>query len=97
MLSSRENWNSYYGFLFAAIGSTVGIGNIWRFPYIVGTNGGGAFLTIYLIVIFTFGLSFMVLEFLVGRYYQTSIISSLMRIKNKFKFIGIFMVIITFP
>jgi len=96
VLRTRENWNSYYGFLFAAIGAAVGIGNIWRFPYIVGTNGGGAFLITYIIVIFTFGLSFMFLEFLVGRYYQTSIISSLMSIKNKFKFIGIFMVVITF-
>jgi len=55
----REHWQSYYGFLFAVIGSAVGIGNIWRFPYLVGTNGGGAFLVPYLLVMVSFGLAFM--------------------------------------
>ncbi len=83
--ANRENWGSYMGFVFAAVGSAVGIGNIWRFPYIVGENGGGAFLITYLIIIFTFGLSFMTLELAIGRYYKTSIITALSNIRKKFK------------
>ncbi len=95
MLDEREHWGSYAGFIFASIGSAVGIGNIWRFPYIVGTNGGGAFLIPYAIIMIVFGLSFMILEFAVGRYYQTSIIECLGKIKHQFKWVGLFTVIIS--
>jgi neurotransmitter:Na+ symporter, NSS family len=94
--ATRENWGSYSGFVFAAIASAVGIGNIWRFPYIVGENGGGAFLITYLIIIFTFGLSFMTLELAVGRYYKTSIITALSNIRKKFKWVGALIVSVTF-
>lgn len=95
-VSGREKWGSYSGFIFAAVGSAVGIGNIWRFPYVTGENGGGAFLAIYLIVVFTFGLSFMVLELLLGRYYQTSVISALKSIRKRFAWVGAAMVAVTF-
>lgn len=95
-VQGREKWGSYGGFLFAAIGSAVGIGNIWRFPYVAGENGGGAFLGIHLIVVFTFGLSFMVLEFALGRYYQTSVIVALQKIKKRFAWVGVAMVAVTF-
>jgi NSS family neurotransmitter:Na+ symporter len=84
------------GFILASVGSAVGIGNIWRFPYLVGTNGGGAFLLPYIIILATFGLALMILEFAVGRYYQTSIIGSLAKIGKQFKWVGVFIVIITF-
>lgn len=93
---ARERWGSYAGFLFAAIGSAIGIGNIWRFPYLVGSNGGGTFLLTYLLVVFTFGLAFMVLELLIGRYYQTSIVSALASIRKRFRWVGILMVAVTF-
>jgi NSS family neurotransmitter:Na+ symporter len=92
----REHWNSNVGFILASVGSAVGIGNIWRFPYLVGTNGGGAFLLPYVIILITFGLALMILEFAVGRYYQTSIIGCLAKIKNRFKWIGVFTVLVTF-
>ena len=92
----REQWTSNLGFIFAAIGSAVGIGNIWRFPYIVGTNGGGAFLLIYVIVLFTFGLAFMILELAVGRYYQTSILSAFEKIRKRFKWFALVTVGTTF-
>lgn len=95
-VSGREKWGSYSGFIFAAVGSAVGIGNIWRFPYVTGENGGGAFLAIYLVVVFTFGLSFMVLELLLGRYYQTSVISALKGIRSRFAWVGAVMVAVTF-
>ncbi len=50
----REKWSSSIGFILASIGSAVGIGNIWRFPYMVGENGGGAFLIPYLIAVFLY-------------------------------------------
>jgi len=74
-MKQREHWGSNIGFIMASIGSAVGLGNIWRFPYIVGENGGGAFLVPYVIITICFGLAFMLLEFAVGRKYQTSIIS----------------------
>ena len=84
------------GFIFAGIGSAVGIGNIWRFPYIVGTNGGGGFLVPYLIIMFSFGLALMILEFVVGRHYQTSVITSFERIRKRFKWLGIVLVATAF-
>jgi NSS family neurotransmitter:Na+ symporter len=64
---ARENWGSRFGFLMAAAGSAVGLGNIWRFPYLTGMNGGGAFIVIYLGCILFVGLSIMLAEFAVGR------------------------------
>jgi len=63
----RENWGTRFGFLMAAAGSAVGLGNIWRFPYLTGENGGSAFIIIYLISILVVGLSIMIAEFAVGR------------------------------
>jgi len=66
-MNSREHWGSRFGFIMAAAGSAVGLGNIWRFPYTTGQNGGGAFLLIYLGIILAFGISLVVAEMLVGR------------------------------
>lgn len=63
----RENWRSRFGFIMAAAGSAVGLGNVWRFPYLTGDNGGGAFIVIYLMCIIFVGLSIMIAEFAVGR------------------------------
>jgi NSS family neurotransmitter:Na+ symporter len=63
----RENWKSRFGFIMAAAGSAIGLGNIWRFPWLVGENGGGAFIVIYLCVVALIGLCIMTAEFAVGR------------------------------
>ena len=55
--NQRGFWGSRLGFILAASGSAIGLGNVWKFPYIVGENGGGAFVLIYLICIFIIGLS----------------------------------------
>ena len=55
-MNNREQWGSRTGFILAAAGSAVGLGNIWKFPYIAGENGGAAFLFIYLICIVAIGL-----------------------------------------
>ncbi|MDD5582900.1 MAG: sodium-dependent transporter [Candidatus Marinimicrobia bacterium] len=67
MAAKRENWGSHIGFVFAAAGSAIGLGNIWKFPYLAGKNGGAAFILIYLISVFFIGLSLMIAEILIGR------------------------------
>lgn len=63
----REHWASRIGFIFAAAGSAVGLGNVWRFPYVAGENGGGVFLIVYLAIVFTLGISIMIAELVIGR------------------------------
>lgn len=68
--SGREHWSGGLGFVLAAAGSAVGLGNIWKFPYITGENGGGAFVLIYLICILIIGLPVMICEITLGRHTQ---------------------------
>ena len=65
--NKRGFWGSRMGFVLAASGSAIGLGNVWKFPYIVGENGGGAFVLIYLVCIFVVGLPIMLAEFTLGR------------------------------
>jgi neurotransmitter:Na+ symporter, NSS family len=65
--ATRENWGSKLGFILAAAGSAIGLGNIWRFPYVLGENGGFAFLLIYLICVILIGLPIMGAEMVIGR------------------------------
>lgn len=66
-MSQREVWNSKIGFILAAAGSAVGLGNIWKFPYITGVHGGGAFVLVYLIAIVFVGLPIMIAEIYIGK------------------------------
>ncbi|WP_122902496.1 sodium-dependent transporter [Acinetobacter sp. B51(2017)] len=70
MTDTRENWSARSGFIIAAIGSAVGLGNIWRFPYVAYENGGGAFLIPYLIAIFAAGLPLLFLDYAVGHKFR---------------------------
>jgi len=63
----RENWGSRFGFIMATAGFAVGMGNIWRFPYIVGENGGGAFIIVYLILTAIIGIPLLTAEISLGR------------------------------
>ncbi len=65
--SKRDSFGSRLGVIAAAAGSAVGLGNIWRFPYILGENGGGAFLIIYLVIVFSIGIPVMMSELVIGR------------------------------
>jgi NSS family neurotransmitter:Na+ symporter len=69
---SRAQWATRIGFILAAAGSAVGLGNIWKFPYIAGVNGGGAFVLIYLVAIALIGFPIMIAELLLGRNTQAS-------------------------
>lgn len=66
--SARGEWGSKMGFILAAAGSAIGLGNIWRFPYVTGKNGGAAFLIIYLVCIVLIGVPVMLAELTIGRY-----------------------------
>ncbi|MFZ2286611.1 MAG: sodium-dependent transporter [Bacteroidales bacterium] len=65
--TKRDSFGSRLGVIMAAAGSAVGLGNIWRFPYILGENGGGAFLIIYLVIVFSIGIPVMMSELVIGR------------------------------
>lgn len=64
----RENWSSHLGFILAAAGSAVGLGNIWKFPYMTGENGGGAFVLLYLLCVAIVGIPVMICEISLGRH-----------------------------
>ena len=68
----HENWSSKSIFLLAAIGAAVGLGNIWRFPYMAGTNGGGAFVIIYLLAVILIAIPVLIAETMIGRNGQMS-------------------------
>ena len=71
-LKQRSHWGSRVGFILAAAGAAVGLGNIWKFPYVTGENGGGIFVLVYLACVFLVGLPIMIAEILVGRTTQSS-------------------------
>lgn len=75
-MNTRETWGSRYGFLLAAVASAVGLGNIWRFPYITGEYGGGAFLLVYLLCVLLIGLPTMIAEFSIGKKGQSDAVGS---------------------
>ncbi|MDH3455336.1 MAG: sodium-dependent transporter, partial [Gemmatimonadota bacterium] len=64
----RSTWGSRFGFILAASGSAIGLGNIWRFPYVVGENGGAVFVVIYLAFVFLIGAPVMLAELTLGRH-----------------------------
>ncbi|MVB10512.1 Sodium:neurotransmitter symporter family protein [Caprobacter fermentans] len=84
----REQWGSRWGFVLAAVGSAIGLGNIWRFPYVAYKNGGGAFLIPYMFALLTTGLSFVALEFVIGKKYRGSAPLSYFRINRRMEFVG---------
>ncbi len=67
MENKRESWGSKTGFILAAAGSAIGLGNIWKFPYIAGENGGASFVIVYLVCIAVIGLPVLIAEILIGR------------------------------
>lgn len=85
---AREVWNTRVGFILAAIGSAVGLGNIWRFSYTCYENGGGAFLIPYFFALLTAGIPLMILEFGLGSKFRGSAPMSLKRAKKSFEWIG---------
>lgn len=74
--NQRGQWASNIGFILAAAGSAVGLGNIWKFPYLAGANGGGAFVVLYLLMIVVIGFVIMLGEMAIGRKTQLSAVGA---------------------
>lgn len=85
----KENFGSKLGFILAAAGSAVGLGNIWRFPYLAAKYGGGIFLLVYLVLACTFGFSLMVTEIALGRKTGKSVIGAYKEVNSKFSGLGL--------
>ena len=65
--TKHENWTSRFAFLMAAVGAAVGLGNIWKFPYVVGVSGGGAFVLVYLGCVLFIAIPILIAELWIGR------------------------------
>lgn len=89
MTNNRSNFTSKIGFILAAAGSAVGLGNIWRFPYLVAQYGGGTFLLCYIILAVTFGFALMTAEIALGRKTRLSAIGAFSTLNKKYRFIGV--------
>ena len=88
-MKERSSFSGRLGFVLAAAGSAVGLGNIWRFPYLAAKYGGGIFLLVYVVLVVTFGFSLMVAEIALGRHTRLSAIGAYKKLNKKFGFLGI--------
>jgi len=90
MEAERGQWSSKIGFIFAAAGSAIGLGNIWRFPYVVGENGGAAFVLMYIAFVVIIGLPYMFAELALGRASKKNPVGAIemIRPKSVWKWVG---------
>ncbi len=89
MSEKRSSFTGKIGFVLAAAGSAVGLGNIWRFPYLAAKYGGGVFLLVYLVLAVTFGFALMCAEIAIGRKTGQSAINAYTALNKKFSFLGV--------
>ena len=87
----RATWSNKLAFVLAAAASAVGLGSMWRFPYLAAKYGGGTFLFMYLVFVFTIGIALLLLETAFGRKTGQSSIGAFKAFGKKYAFIGIFM------
>ena len=88
MEQKRNTFSSSIGFVLAAAGSAVGLGNIWRFPYLAAKNGGGLFLVVYIVLALTFGFTLLVSEVAIGRKTKQSCLTAYGKVRNKWGWLG---------
>lgn len=99
MKENRGSWGSNIGFILATAGSAVGLGNLWKFPYLVGKNGGGAFVIVYLFLVVLLGFSLMLAEMAIGRNGKSDAYGSYRKLNKKLGiagFLGIFTCFVIF-
>ena len=89
MEKKTSNFSGQLGFVLAAAGSAVGVGNLWRFPYLAAKDGGGLFLIIYLVLVLTFGFTLLTSDIAIGRKTQKSAIGAYQEMHPKWKFLGV--------
>jgi NSS family neurotransmitter:Na+ symporter len=92
----RAQWGSNFGFIMAAAGSAVGLGNLWKFPYLAGKNGGGVFVLVYLLIVLFIGFTIMLGEMAIGRSTQLSSYNAYKKISKNWAFVGGLGVIVGF-
>ena len=85
---NAHQFKSNFGFLMAAVGSAVGLGNIWGFPYKMGSNGGFNFLIIYLVLAVFIGFAILLGELVIGRYTGKGVVLSYNMLAQKYTFVG---------
>lgn len=81
--NKRGNWSSRFGYIMAAAGFSIGLGNIWRFPYLVGTMGGGAFVLVYIVIIALIGIPLFFMEVSLGRKTQLNPVQGMRKLTKK--------------
>ena len=91
---TRSSWSSQFAFVIAAAASAIGLGNLWRFPYLAAQYGGGTFILVYLILVVTLGFTLMVTEIAIGRYTQQSQLTAYGRLNKKFGPLGLMATIV---
>ena len=89
MEEKRSSFTGKIGFVLAAAGSAVGLGNIWRFPYLAAKYGGGIFLLVYVLLSVTFGFALMIAEISIGRKTKLSPIGAFRALDKRFSFVGV--------
>lgn len=95
-METRSQWGTRAGFILAAVGSAIGLGNIWRFPAVAYENGGGAFFIPYLFALLTAGIPILIMEFTMGHKYRGSAPLTFRRMNKKTEFIGWWGVLVAF-
>ena len=88
MKSKKSNFSGSIGFVLAAAGSAVGVGNIWRFPYLCSKDGGGLFLLIYLVLVLTFGFVLLTTDVAIGRRTKQNALNAYATLHKKWRFLG---------
>ena len=96
MASEKSVWDSNIAFVLAMIGSAVGLGNIWRFPNVLYSNGGGSFMIPYIVSLFILGISFVLVEYAVGFKFKTSLSKIFFTIKPRLEPIAWFIILVVF-
>ena len=96
MEQKKQGFGSKIGFILAAAGSAVGLGNIWRFPYLVGRHGGGAFVLVYLLSVLLLGTVVMIAEMFIGKRAQRDIVNSYGKANKWLKWVGLLGVMVPF-
>ncbi len=92
----KSEWNSNLAFMMAMIGSAVGLGNIWRFPNVLYSNGGGSFMIPYIVSLFLLGISFVLVEYAVGFKFKKSLVRILFSVSRKLEPVAWFILLIVF-
>lgn len=96
MNTKRDSFSGKLGFVFAAAGSAVGLGNLWRFPYLAAKYGGGIFILVYLILAVTLGFTLMLTEVAIGRNTGLSAIGAFKKLDKRFGFVGVLACLVPF-